>query len=830
MATMVAASGSLGSSPMSNQEKCSRNKRKFQTDSPVLDPSDPSLMESAIHEYEPFPTGPLSNHDLEKHVSACSTCRALTHSLKEVLDLEDVKYTDWSGMMETQLEELLLSNLDIAFKSAIKKITLYGYKESVAINALLRIGRCYGCKDPVSNIVEHALEYLSSGKAVDISSRDNSSEDMRKLQKSLLEDMVNVLRKMRPFYSRGEAMWSLLIHDINLSHACITDGDTFSGSGCNEISRAPAVQSNVEPNTNGATTSVMVESNLPESDKLKPSITHPQITSKAEMPPLGGVPGLTSSKFYASSIVHGATSSSGPMKENPPSSSKSAEEEFRSQTVAKPSLTREKLAGSRKGLAGSSRNRYRSTHSERNNRGHGHRSASRLSKNSNLGNLLLDKKCKSISDSVSMDPKSSPLKLDKTVDLLTSQSYTTQNFSFTAGSSSSGMDKVSNSASLLAANTDASLLLSTNVSDDISTRPNDTAVSKKSSSISSFLCHQAGSNCAADAKDEILVKLVPRVQELQTQLQDWRDWAQQKVMQAARRLSKDKVELQVLRQEKEEATRLLKEKETLEVSMMKKVAETEYAWSKACAQYEMSNATMGKLENENNKLRQALEIAKSHATKLAANCQEASMREIMTLKKIHSWEKEKVMFNEELAAEKNKLSRLRHQLEEAKDCHDQSEATWKQEEKAKEESLMQAAAQKNERENIEASTKMEEDAFILKTEIGLQRYKDDIRTLENQIAKLRLKSCTKIPVLSWDTSVHSNTDMGDSQGSGNGDIRRDRECVMCLTEEMSVVFLPCSHQVVCAKCNELHEKQGMKDCPSCRTPIRRRIYVRSAYS
>ncbi|CAL9111355.1 unnamed protein product [Musa textilis] len=429
-----------------------------------------------------------------------------------------------------------------------------------------------------------------------------------------------------------------------------------------------------------------------------------------------------------------------------------------------------------------------------------------------------------------MDPKSSPLKLDKTVDLLTSQSYTTQNFSFTAGSSSSGMDKVSNSASLLAANTDASLLLSTNISDDISTRPNDTAVSKKSSSISSFLCHQAGSNCAVDAKDEILVKLVPRVQELQTQLQDWRDWAQQKVMQAARRLSKDKVELQILRQEKEEATRLLKEKETLEVSMMKKVAETEYAWSKACAQYEMSNATVGKLENENNKLRQALEIAKSHATKLAANCQEASMREIMTLKKIHSWEKEKVMFNEELAAEKNKLSRLRHQLEEAKDCHDQSEATWKQEEKAKEESLMQAAAEKNERENVEASAKLEEDAFILKTEIGLQRYKDDIRTLENQIAKLRLKSCTKIPALSWDTNVHSNTDMGDSQGSGNGDIQRDRECVMCLNEEMSVVFLPCSHQVVCAKCNELHEKQGMKDCPSCRTPIRRRIYVRSAYS
>ncbi|KAJ0547264.1 putative transcription factor C2H2 family [Helianthus annuus] len=53
---------------------------------------------------------------------------------------------------------------------------------------------------------------------------------------------------------------------------------------------------------------------------------------------------------------------------------------------------------------------------------------------------------------------------------------------------------------------------------------------------------------------------------------------------------------------------------------------------------------------------------------------------------------------------------------------------------------------------------------------------------------------------------------------------------MCLSEEMSVVFLPCAHQVVCTKCNELHEKQGMKDCPSCRGPIQQRVSVRYARS
>ncbi|TKY54084.1 E3 ubiquitin-protein ligase LRSAM1 [Spatholobus suberectus] len=62
--------------------------------------------------------------------------------------------------------------------------------------------------------------------------------------------------------------------------------------------------------------------------------------------------------------------------------------------------------------------------------------------------------------------------------------------------------------------------------------------------------------------------------------------------------------------------------------------------------------------------------------------------------------------------------------------------------------------------------------------------------------------------------------------SATGGVRRERECVMCLSEEMSVVFLPCAHQVVCTTCNELHEKQGMLDCPSCRSPIQQRIAVR----
>ena len=144
---------------------------------------------------------------------------------------------------------------------------------------------------------------------------------------------------------------------------------------------------------------------------------------------------------------------------------------------------------------------------------------------------------------------------------------------------------------------------------------------------------------------------------------------------------------------------------------------------------------------------------------------------------------------------------------------------------------------------------MKEDQIKLKAESNLQKYKDDIQNLNKEISQLRLKSdSSKIAALrrgvdgSYANRVTDveNTDserpyisevskdlLDYSETEG---VKRDRECVMCLSEEMSVVFLPCAHQVVCRTCNELHEKQGMKDCPSCRSPIQWRISVRYAQS
>lgn len=173
---------------------------------------------------------------------------------------------------------------------------------------------------------------------------------------------------------------------------------------------------------------------------------------------------------------------------------------------------------------------------------------------------------------------------------------------------------------------------------------------------------------------------------------------------------------------------------------------------------------------------------------------------------------------------------------------------WKHEEKAKEELVSQANSYRIARLEAESSAKLRDDLTKLKADKNLQKYKQDIEKLEKEISLLSLKTdsmkiaalrggvngsyaCKLSDIKTTPSQQESHTPFfSKTNNEFHGGVKRERECVMCLSEEMCVVFLPCAHQVVCKTCNELHEKQGMKDCPSCRGPIQRRICVRYARS
>ncbi|KAM1829067.1 hypothetical protein ACFX1X_022281 [Malus domestica] len=930
MASMVAKGSSSCTTQVSSsitvQEKGSRNKRKFRTDPPLGYPSKIiplSQTESTSYEFSAEKFEITQSHGQIGVCDLCSINQDHSDGLKldlglssavvpsevgpsrprEELEADEFQDADWSDLTETQLEELVLSNLDMIFNSAIKKIVACGYAEEVATKAVLRSGLCYGCKDTVSNIVDNTLAYLRSGQEID-PSREHCFEDLQQLEKYILAELVCVLREVRPFFSTGDAMWCLLICDMNVSHACAMDGDplnSFIGDGASNGS--PSIPNQPQSKT---------ESKSSELNNLNNSTTVPSVpgshSSLSETPTIaGGVPSIAKLK---NSVVHSGSLFE---KEGAHSTSDNGDKSFCASETSQSPTVEEKLLSSRRVHSVTTKRdymlRHKSLHLEKSYRTYGCKGSSRAGKLNGLGGLILDKKLKSVSDSTAVNLKNASLKISKAMGVDVPQDSGNNNLSANAGPSSprpfnldvdntasvlpknsvpsilpavgtpmalpavgtsTALPSVSTSIALPVVNT-AAALPAPNTLPALSVADTELSLSLPTKSISNpvpISCHSDATNSVfsgipydkslgqwvpRDKKDEMILKLVPRARDLQNQLQEWTEWANQKVMQAARRLSKDKAELKSLRQEKEEVERLKKEKQTLEENTMKKLSEMENSLCKASSQVERANSSVRRLEVENAALRQEMEAAKVRAAESAASCQEVSKREKKTLIKFQSWEKQKTMFNGELVTEKRKLKQLLQELEQAKDLQEQLEARWQEEEKSKEELFGQVSSIRKEREQIEASTKSEEDAIKLKAENNLQKYKDDIQKLEKEISQLRLKSdSSKIAALrrgvdgSYSSKVIDIENGLDDKGSRipyiseavkdiqdyteTGGVKRERECVMCLSEEMSVVFLPCAHQVVCRTCNELHEKQGMKDCPSCRSPIQWRISVRYARS
>ncbi|XP_030515932.2 putative E3 ubiquitin-protein ligase RF298 isoform X1 [Rhodamnia argentea] len=864
------------------QEKASRNKRKFRADPPLSDMSKPLSMpqidcasyefsaekfETMMGQGHAFTCGSCNHKDypdglkLDLELSSAAVASEVGPSRnKEEVEADEFQDADWNDLTENQLRELVLSNLDTIFKSAIKKITACGYSEEVATNAVLRSGLCYGCKDVVSNIVDYTLPYLRNGVDID-PGRDQYFTDLKQLETYVLAELVFVLREVRPFFSTGDAMWCLLICDMNVSHACAMDADAlngFGGDGGLTASSSISIESHLRSDVKSSELTLSNPGNaVPAApcahnyQSNEPTMGVHQNLSQPEGPPVQNISG----ESLSSSLVTVNKSS-----------------DFAAASLA-PAL--EEKFVSKKAHSGGKRDsalRQKSLHLEKHYRTYGSKGSSRAAKLGGLGGLMYDKKLKSMSDSTS---KSGSLKTNKAAAINAAQGnghgslsnssespspavFNLENVSTTPEVSRtkiplnlpvvggpSVVSALANPPPFSVSNPDLSLSLTTK-SDTVPVSTSSNAERSDFNFAGIPYDRTSGQWVPRDKKEELILKLGPKLHDLQNQLQEWTEWANQKVMQAARRLSKDKAELKALKQEKEEVERLKKEKQALEENTMKKLSEMENALCKASGQVERANSAVRRLEVENAALRKEMETAKLRAVESAASFQEVSKREKKTLMKVQSWEKQKTMLQEELVTEKHRFGQLIQDVDQAKDLHNLREARWKQEDEAKEDSLVQVVSLRKEREQIEASAKSKEQLTKSEAENTSQKYDEDIQRLEKEISQLRLKAdSSKIAAL-WrgiDGSYASRlTDPGKGSHELSQDplppevmdfqeylgfgVQRERECVMCLSEEMSVVFLPCAHQVVCSMCNELHERQGMKDCPSCRSPIQQRISVR----
>ncbi|XP_044486621.1 MND1-interacting protein 1-like [Mangifera indica] len=348
-----------------------------------------------------------------------------------------------------------------------------------------------------------------------------------------------------------------------------------------------------------------------------------------------------------------------------------------------------------------------------------------------------------------------------------------------------------------------------------------------------------------DQKDEMIVTLLDQVKELEKLVKERKEWAHQKAMQAARKLSNDLTELKMLRMEREETQRLKKGKQTLEDTTMKRLSEMENALRKASGQVDRANAAVRRLETENAEIRAEMEASKLSAAEYVTTCLEVAKREKKCLKRLLAWEKQKAKLQEEIADEKQKIKELQQCLARVQHDQKETESKWRQEQKAKELALTQVEEEQRSKDAVETSNKRKLEALRLKIEIDFQRHKDDLQRLEQEFSRLKASAeSTELIHPSnifplgkservkpqEETIARLLHELDKLEDSFETETNHDRDCMICMKDEVSIVFLPCAHQVLCVSCNDSYGKKGKALCPCCRVPIEQRIRVFGASS
>ncbi|XP_019059711.1 PREDICTED: putative E3 ubiquitin-protein ligase RF298 [Tarenaya hassleriana] len=843
--------GKVGTFSVSHQEKGRKNKRK------LADPSQQNAanLPSSLTE---FPRYELPSPKL---THTPSTDLRLLETLSGQPKVEESQSIGWDDPLACQLEELLLSNLTTLFCSAIKQIVDDGYREDVVLKAISSSGLYCGGNDLVSNLVNDTVGFLKSGKE-GAGSRDTVFEDLQQLVAYTLVEMTGLVREVRPSLSTVEAMWRLLMCDLNVLQACEVEGDGLEGG-------SSGLGTEINP----------PKSSDPDNRKLSPSNAQ---NNQTEPLKFGNFPNLPNSKNpHARGTKPGKEVFSG---------GSASGEGIKTTSLA--SVFDEKLLPGRKGRTKKEIAMLRQKSCVEKIRTYSKGSDYKAAKFASVGGFLVEKRVKSPSDLAALQERNFSPKITAEVEVKVPLSDSDNTPLNNSSKSDPPAGDAKGSVTALPV-TDADSTIpppSTSEKQSGSESEQNASVSvKPAPDYYARIPYDAslGAYVPRDKKDELILKLVPRMKDLQNELQVWTEWANQKVKQATVRLLKDQPEIKALRKEREEAEQYKKEKQLLEENTRKRLCEMEFALNNASDQLEKANNTVRRFELEQSLLKKEMEAAKIRAAESAESFREAKERGQKTLKNAQSWEGQKVLLQEELKSQRDKVAELQQEVAKAnsRQCQikvrcvckmstevfafpfiyhlithcflhiispewkntdeNPMQATWKQEKAAREKLLAQAACIKKEREQVEALGKTEEERIKMKAEHDMKYYMENIKRLESEISKLKLESdCLKIAELKkgidgihgskgGDFATKPNQTESAEKGAkpvwGNlreTKIKRERECVMCLSEEMTVIFLPCAHQVLCSKCNQLHEKQGMEECPSCRATIQRRIQAR----
>ncbi|KAL3622323.1 hypothetical protein CASFOL_033734 [Castilleja foliolosa] len=250
------------------------------------------------------------------------------------------------------------------------------------------------------------------------------------------------------------------------------------------------------------------------------------------------------------------------------------------------------------------------------------------------------------------------------------------------------------------------------------------------------------------------------------------------------------------------------EKNCSEMSL--KLLETARSLGQANTEASLVNDALKRLEIENDRIRAEVAAFNLNASESERELKQVLKREKRYTKKLADVERQSSVLRSLCDEENQRAVELEQGLFLAEKEAKETEGKWKQKIKEKEEMLALLAQETKNAETRKASSRAQLKKLRkqLKKECGLAN--DKCQQLKSELSHLRESHSRPLEELSGNlydkaTSSESSAPCEPSHWV----------CVICMQNEVSVVFLPCTHQVVCFLCYMKKGQAAGSCCPCC---------------
>ncbi|CAN6165890.1 unnamed protein product [Urochloa humidicola] len=732
-------------------------------------------MEQSLSSVQAFVAEHMTSRDLDMDWS------------KEAVGLDGFRYVGCND-----LRDVALNSLHMFFKTAVQMLTSEGYTEDDVVNAIVDSALCYQFDGPINKITEHARTLLQSDDhQVDYSRSENVDTVLHMLGLFFLCNASSLLKTFCPFFTLGDALWCILLCDLDISiaRAAFTH---MSGYGNGQSEGHVLRQCNLcegRENVN----EISEECGCSRGTESLAQFEPPQSEASQRM----------WSNILSSYIVSVQNSAS--KNQDTPALDESS-----------PSVPKAVVQRNKKATKG---NRCKTNS---------------IKYQKDCGNdLVVIKNVQQVKG------------IGKTSSRMLKESKSLMALFGSAQSTSIGTSEVANKKSLqpsmLVPNQPLSLPSSVKRRDSpamVSTGSKQISGSSISSSSAKaeskqgiepdvvqfslphtpaegfeFCFSHDGMQTAwvpKEREEKLALQLVQRLGELKLEVKVWTDWANGRVMQSKNRLLNERAILLSLKKDKADV-------EEPDVFNRKKLEETQRALDSTSEELNRVNSCVQELTDKVSHSRREKKAVQLKGKKADENLANRLSKENELMERTKSMETDKILLQEELAAEKCKLSNLLKSLEQARRSEDLLKKRCQEGEKKLDEVMKQVNFERTALERIDISARTKSSNLLLKAQKDQEWLQANIRNLKQQVEEMSSSS-----------KLHKVAKFMPPPGFVTDSVQREQECAMCLEEEVSVVFLPCGHQVVCAGCNKRHQDVGMTECLSCRSPIERRIHARFA--